>query len=132
MARAWWLRLKGNQGASDIMAVLRLGPSALYVAAGAVENNVDLGVAPALINRVRVDTTAGNSSFTGILPPPDGQLLWIINTGPNTLTLLEEDTASDEANRFFGIGDYVIPASDSLLIYWDININLEGRWVMGV
>ncbi len=112
------------------MAVLNLAPASTFVSAAGANNNVT-PAAPAIgtINRLKVDTTAGAANFTGLVAGADGQLLWILNVGANALTLNNQNAGSTAANRFSGVDDFIIPANDSLLIYYDTTI---ARWIMGV
>lgn len=136
MARAWWTKLSGsNRGASVVMALLKLFQSLTKTAAAGSQNNVtpDSGNLQT-VNRLKVDTTAGNASFTGLTAGVDGQLLWLLNTGANLLTLNLENAASTITNRFSGAADLTIPAGGSLLIYYDtaVGAGTPGRWVIGV
>jgi hypothetical protein len=112
------------------MAVLRLGPADTIVAAAGSQNNVDTpNEFIDSLNRIYVDTTAGNATFTGLVAAADGQLMWILNSGPNSLTLSNENGASDAANQFTGSGDLTISAGDSMMIYYDASLT---KWVMGI
>lgn len=113
------------------MAVLKLGPSASVVLAAGLNDNITPAPAIGTLNRLRVDTTAGAASGTGLAAGADGQLLWILNDGPNDFTLLNADTGSTGVNRFAGPADLTIPTKASMLIYYDAAV-LTGRWVIGV
>lgn len=113
------------------MSVLKLGPSATVVLNMGGNNDVTPTPAIGTINRLLVDTSDGVADITGILAAADGQLLWIINAGPNDLNLMNEDVASVATNRLDGSADLTIPPNASMLIYYDTAIQ-TGRWVMGV
>jgi hypothetical protein len=131
MSRGWYLRLRGNgAGAAAMAGILKLAAAANLTPAAGASNNVDPGTI-ATLNRIRVDTTAGAASFTGIVAGADGQLLWIVNTGANDLTLTNNSGASSAGNRFSGLGDITIPGGGSALIYYDTGV-AGGAWVAAV
>lgn len=131
--RAWWLRLHGNKAFGASMAILRLAPAATVTPPAGQSNNVDPG-SISTINRIHVDTSAGAASFSGLVAGLDGQLVWIFISGANDLTLLNESASSTITNRFHGLGDFVLPADSSVLIYYDsgIGAGTPGRWIMAV
>lgn len=116
--------------------LLRFSLAGTVTAAAGAQNNVapDGGVNVQTLDRLYVNTAAGNASFTGLAAGLDGQLLWIVNTGANDLTLQSENAGSTITNRFKGVADLTVPGGDSLLIYYDSSIGAvtPGRWVMGV
>lgn len=101
----------GSQNTSGAAAIGRLGPRLAYAspAGGAV------AAAPAgfltTTGRLVVSTVAGDATWASLTQGGDGQLLEVINAGPNNLTL--------PASVFIGFGDLFIPPDGRALIYYD-------------
>lgn len=112
------------------MAILVLAPASSFMAAAGNNDNVT-PAAPDItqINRLFVNTTNGDATFTGLVAGADGQLVWVWNQGTNLLTLANQNAGSTAANRFRGLDDILIPANGSVLIFYDASVS---RWVMGV
>ena len=66
---------------------------------------------PTGTGRLIVDTSAGNATWVSLTAGADGQLLEVINNGPNNLTL--------PAAAFKGVADHLLPPNNRLLIYYD-------------
>lgn len=66
---------------------------------------------PTGTGRLIVSTAAGDATWASLTAGADGQLLEVINTGPNNLTL--------PAAVFGGFGDLLIPSGGRALIYYD-------------
>lgn len=127
----WFLRLHGSRNVGGLMALLILAPAVDLAPPAGASNNVDPGPGSiGTINRLRVNTAAGAASFTGIVAGTDGQLLWILNTGANDLTLVDNSGGSAAGNRFRGVGvDIIIPSGGSALIYYDSTV---AAWIAAV
>lgn len=119
--------VSGNASAPPAGAVIAFGPATTFVAVAG--NNDDVTPVPAVssINRLKVDTTAGAATFTGLLAGADGQAVLITNTTANDLTLAVENAGSAAANRFYGIGDLVMPQFNSQLLIYDATL---ARWLI--
>jgi hypothetical protein len=130
--RSWWVQTsRGARPGRIVAAILKLAVAAVVTPPAGQSDDVDPGPGDiGIINRVHVDTSAGAASFSGIVAGSDGQLLWLLVTGANDLTLLNADGSSAPGNQFSGLGDLVIPAGGSALIYWDVGVGASGAWVM--
>ena len=120
----WWTRLAGSKsGASVIMGILKLAPASTFVAVAGLNPTVTpSGPDITQINRLYVDTTAGNAIFDTIVDGADGQLLWIWNQGPNTLTL-------QVGGLIIGSDNLRLLANDQLLLFYDLG---QTAWISGV
>ncbi len=110
--------------------IITTGGYLAYVSAAGAQNNVNPGGGfPAAVGRLDVDTTAGDTNWTGLLAGSDGQIVIIRNSaGANNLTLNSENAGSTAANRFTGVGDFVLGAGVPIwAIYYGGSVN---RWVM--
>jgi hypothetical protein len=105
--------------------ITTLGGEQLITAAAGTSNNVAVTVAS--VNRVLVDTTAGDAVFTGMTAGVDGQLMVVTNQGPSLLTLDDENGGSLAANQFYGVTDITLPAKGSQLLSYSGNLT---KWVM--
>lgn len=82
----------------------------------------------ATVNRLDLDTTAGNATLTGLIAGTDNQIVLVSNTGANNLTLDATSSASSAANRFRASDLMVIPPNGSMyVIYYGGTVN---RWVI--
>ncbi len=66
---------------------------------------------PTGTGRLIVDTSAGNATWASLTAGADGQLVEVINNGPNNLTL--------PAAAFKGNGDLFLPPNNRCLVYYD-------------
>lgn len=94
-----------------------LGPRLAYVSpAGGAVAAAPAGfvgsTGPTGTGRLIVDTTAGDATWASLTAGADGQLLEVINNGPNNLTL--------PASAFKGNGDLFLPVNNRVLIYYDL------------
>lgn len=110
--------------------IIQQGIATITPPAGA-SNDVVLGAQPYQFARVRVDTTAGAATFTGIdadgasWPYNGGNVagvqLDVFNLGPNTLTLANANAGSLAINRFSlpaGV-DLVLAANEGRRLVYD-------------
>lgn len=90
-------------------------------------NNYDISAAMLGANRIRQATNVANSVVTGMVPIGVNGAEWLlINLGPGTLTLKNEDAGSTAANRFaLGGADRVMQVNAAVLISYD---NATARW----
>lgn len=117
--------IKGGASQNTTVNVLRaLGTILNYAPAAGALNNVNPGGAFPLdgsgnaVGRLNVDTTAGNTEWTGLVAGTDGIPVLITNLGPNNLQLDNANAGSTAANRFAASGNLVIvPGGRTLAVY---------------
>lgn len=96
-------------------------------ASGANNDFTPVGFDPT-INRLDVDTTAGNATITGLVAGVDNQLVIVSNIGANTLTLSNQDAGSAAANRFRASDSFTLVSGGSIWItYYGGTVT---RWVI--
>ena len=94
-----------------------LGPRLAYAspaggAVAAAPPGFVASLGPTGTGRLIVSTAAGDATWASFAPAgADGQLLEIINAGPNNLTL--------PAAVFLGNGDLFLPPNNRVLTYYD-------------
>ena len=122
-ASARW-RVYGTQDALTTLSPV-LTPAAL--AAGTTNDYGPAGLAGASV--LRLDTTAGNATLTGLVAQRGGDIRVIENIGANLLVLASNDAGSAAANRFsLGANSYfVIPARGTATVIYDATIS---EWVL--
>jgi len=119
-----------GSGGSPGTGVTSVGGFSAFVSPAGAQNNVNPGSGfPAAIGRIDVDTSAGDTNWTGMLAGVDGQIVIIRNaTGANNLTLNSESAGSTAANRFTAAADFTLPAGGAIwAIYYAGSVN---RWVL--
>lgn len=97
-----------------------------YSLALAAGNNNNVLVAG---NRALFDTTAGDAVITGFNATgvATGAPLIVTNTGPNLLTIANQNVGSLAANRSYGPTDLSIPPGSSMML---VRSGTLLRWVM--
>lgn len=96
-----------------------LGPEAVFVALAGVNIDVDVDS----INRLLVNTAAGNASIRNFINGANGQLLWVTDTGPNSLTLTN---AGGGVGPIYGTDDLGLISRNSRLLQFSATLN---AWV---
>lgn len=108
-----------------IASITILGGEEAFTASAGNNNNVTVDVAT--VNRVLVDTTAGDATFTGLVAGTSGQLMVITNRGPSLLTVADSNGSSTALNQFYGVTDITLPAKGSQLLSYSGTLT---KWVM--
>jgi hypothetical protein len=116
-----------NGTATVLQTMLTLGNSATLNPSNA--NYAELGPSQAtglnLASRLDVFPNAAGTTIDSIIiasPNPDGRQIAIQNIGTaggQTLTLRNQNDAGTAGGKFFGPGDYVIPAGGGVIITFD-------------
>lgn len=80
------------------------------------------------VNRLDIDTTAGDATLTGLIAGIDNQILIISNIGANLLTLSNQDAGSAAANRFRASDSFTLVSGGSIWVtYYAGTVT---RWVI--
>lgn len=113
-------------GGSITTFMVRSGVLSFTLAAGQTNDftNANLGV----VSVIRFRTNVAGSSLSGIVAQTAGTQFSICNKGPTgDLTLLNA-TGSVAANQFefLLLGDIIIPAGDSIDIWYD---SISSKWI---
>lgn len=74
---------------------------------------------------IRVTSTGGASSITGISGGADGRLLVLVNVGTNDVSLTDASGSSSAANRFENNGDITIATKQAAILLYD---STSSRW----
>ena len=134
-SRRWFEFANSGNAAGPVIVYLGLftGGSVLtYAPAAGTLNNVNPGGAwPSVtIGRLDVDTTAGDTVWTGLVASAqDGYGVLITNTGANLLTLAHANAGSLAANQFNCSSDLILPTNArTMAVYFGGAINL---WFIG-
>lgn len=86
-------------------------------------------------SRLNVGAASGGTTIRSIAiqhgsDPPDGRVLFIHNTSTtDTITLTNQDAAGTAKAKFFGPGDYVIPAGGGVIVMYDSSV-ASGSWLV--
>lgn len=86
-------------------------------------------------SRLNVGAASGGTTIRSIAiqhgsDPPDGRALLIQNTSvTDTITLVNQAAAGTAKAKFFGPGDYVIPAGGGALVVYDSSV-AGGAWLV--
>lgn len=132
-SRGWMLSASHGVRAGGFTLPLGLftgGVVITYAPPAGIINNVNPGGAWPLpsVGRIDVDTTAGNSEWTGLLATAtDGQGVLIRNIGANLLQLDELNAGSLAANQFDAAANVILTTGQTFMAVYYLAAAL---WVL--
>lgn len=116
------LKFKSPSGQPIAVGYVKNAPTA-----GRHDNFAPTGLTSS-VNRLDVDTTAGNIELTGIIASVDGGFLIVRNVGANLLLLDSESAFSNAANRIQLPAQMALPQFNSILLcYYGASTTIN-RW----